>query len=263
MSFFDEESQQQKGKNLTVERNFQLDDLTENIEELAHLINRMKRILDTADNIDDEQFTKVLDEADTLEDAVQRKLLASRGSIYDKMKRDFGSLKDDLRTIQNQWRRIQTLKSRKSAKTVVASTSVTSSGDVGYVSINVDEETPLKAQSQVQMQIQKQQSTNDMAVQQELDYQTIIETERHEDITRIHDAVGEVNAIFKQLGTLVSEQGEQIDTIEANIGGLRDDAEAAHTQLERAEQHQRSKSRCSLWFLMILFVILLFVLLIS
>ena len=100
---------------------------------------------------------------------------------------------------------------------------------------------------QKHVQIQQDDITN----QEELDFQALIQRERHEQISKIHGAVSEVNAIFHQLGTLVKEQGEQVETIGENVHQFSENVQRANTELVRAEQNQRKRNRCGLLTLII------------
>ena len=100
-----------------------------------------------------------------------------------------------------------------------------------------------------QKQVQIQQ--DDIINQEEIDFQALIQRERHEQISKIHSAVSEVNAIFHQLGTLVKEQGEQVETIGENVHQFSENVQRANTELVRAEQNQRKRNRCGLLTLVI------------
>ncbi|CCH60360.1 hypothetical protein TBLA_0C05620 [Henningerozyma blattae CBS 6284] len=258
-------------------------EVTENIETLAHNINNLKRKINIASastdigkNINanasiksELEIDNLFKQSNDIENFVNLNInrLINLAN-FNNLKNDFKILKNDLKSLNLEWTKIKNLQiklrkqleNQKPIKKTVVSTTTTTDGN-GYVSMNINEETPLiRSDSQRQL---LQQTEADPILQQELDYQTIIETERAAEISRIHHNVGEVNAIFKQLGSLVTQQGEQIDTIEGNIGQLRDNAEAANTQLLQAENHQRSRMRCSIWVLIILFFVILFMLLLA
>ncbi|CCF60263.1 hypothetical protein KAFR_0J01990 [Kazachstania africana CBS 2517] len=124
------------------------------------------------------------------------------------------------------------------------------------IQVNESEQTPLLSQQQSQVQEQEEP-----VLQEELDFQTIIQQERNEQAKNIHSAVNEVNAIFKQLGTLVTEQGVQINTIDDNINQFSDNAMNANKQLNKANEHQKSKNKCGTVTLIIIVIVTLVVLL--
>lgn len=63
--------------------------------------------------------------------------------------------------------------------------------------------------------------------------------ERRDEIMRIEKGVIETNALFKDVQTLVSDQGELIDNIEANIQQSADNATEGAQSLQEAERLQR------------------------
>lgn len=127
-----------------------------------------------------------------------------------------------------------------------------------YVSINPDGNgttTPL-LQKQKQVQIPQQ-----LIDEEELSYQSIIQQERSQEISNIRNKVTEVNIIFKQLSNLVKEQETNIDTIDNNVTNLTNNLQISNKQLNKADEHQREKNRCSMIFLVVLIVIVLIVVL--
>lgn len=108
-------------------------------------------------------------------------------------------------------------------------------------------------QSQAQVQ-------DDGALAKDVAFQTLIQQERGEQISRIHQSVQEVNAIFKELGSLVTQQQQPIDTIDNNINHFRDDVARASRQLNRAQHQQQRRTRCGTATLIIMIVIILIVL---
>ncbi|KAG7191652.1 uncharacterized protein KQ657_002921 [Scheffersomyces spartinae] len=99
--------------------------------------------------------------------------------------------------------------------------------------------------------------------QTDLEYHTLVTEQRENEITRIHEGVMEVNAIFKDLDQIVNQQGEQLDTIENNITNYEGNAQGAHKELIRAEEHQKQKNKCCVILLIVFSVILLTIILIA
>lgn len=184
-----------------------------------------------------------------------------------KLHNDFRMLKETLQRLQREYNN-KKMKAvfKKQAKEVVPKAVLDE--PEGYVSIKVNEQTPLLLQDESNNQQQQQQQQQmfkqvpqDTISQDELDFNTIIHQERSQQINRIHSAVQEVNAIFHQLGSLVHEQGEQVDTIDGNIGNLSNNVQKANEQLNRADEHQRQRNKCGLITLIIIIVVVLVVIL--
>ena len=53
----------------------------------------------------------------------------------------------------------------------------------------------------------------------------------------------DVNEIFKDLAIMVHEQGEVIDSIEANVDNAATHVETANVQLEKARHYQKASRR--------------------
>ncbi|KAH3672421.1 hypothetical protein WICMUC_004257 [Wickerhamomyces mucosus] len=109
----------------------------------------------------------------------------------------------------------------------------------------VDEATPLIPNQQLQQQVYT-------ITQQELDSHVLLAEERANEIQRIHGGIEEVNVIYKQLGSLVQQQGTQVDTIENNLSNLKVQTKNASEELRKAHQYQKNKSKWSCIILLVL-----------
>ncbi|AMD19693.1 HCL458Wp [Eremothecium sinecaudum] len=135
-------------------------------------------------------------------------------------------------------------------------------GSSGYISMQIknDEHTPLLQQQQPRQELQ-QFVKQDQVLQDELDFHTLIQEVRSQEITKIHSQVQDVNAIFKQLGSLVHEQGKQVDSIDQNINGLTSNLQNASHQLRKADKYQRKRNKCGTVTLCIVAMVTLVVIL--
>lgn len=80
-------------------------------------------------------------------------------------------------------------------------------------------------QQQVQVPLVQQQLA--LAEQSEVDFQESLIIEREEEIRGIEQGITELNEIFRDLGTMVNQQGEMIDVIEVHIGNTTTSTKAA------------------------------------
>lgn len=113
---------------------------------------------------------------------------------------------------------------------------------------------------QQQLQFQLQQEQVHLAPQDEVDFQEALITEREEEIRQIEEGVGDLNVLFQQVAQIVSEQGEQLQTIEDNATNVRDDVRGADYELRSAARYQknaRSKACCLLLILAVILTIVL------
>lgn len=112
-----------------------------------------------------------------------------------------------------------------------------------------------------QLQQLQQQELSQLAPQDEVDFQEALIIEREEEIRNIEQGVGDLNVLFRQVAQIVSEQGEQLGTIEDNVENVRTDTRQADIENRQAARYQKAARNKSCCLLLILAVILTIVLL--
>lgn len=127
----------------------------------------------------------------------------------------------------------------------------------------LDSDSPSEArgaqQDELQL-LQQQQEQVHLANQDDVDFQDALIAEREEEIRQIEEGVGDLNVLFRQVAQIVSEQGEQLETIESNAVNIRDDTRGADYELRSAARYQknaRSKACCLLLILAVILTIVL------
>uniref|UniRef100_A0A7N9CNP2 Syntaxin-7 n=1 Tax=Macaca fascicularis TaxID=9541 RepID=A0A7N9CNP2_MACFA len=78
--------------------------------------------------------------------------------------------------------------------------------------------------------------------------------ERESSIRQLEADIMDINEIFKDLGMMIHEQGDVIDSIEANVENAEVHVQQANQQLSRAADYQR-KSRKTLCIIILILVI--------
>lgn len=78
---------------------------------------------------------------------------------------------------------------------------------------------------------------------EELVYHAQMVSQREREIEEIQESMEQINAIYRDLDTMVTEQGEMVDSIETNILGYNDNARGAARELVAADRYQRRASR--------------------
>lgn len=109
-------------------------------------------------------------------------------------------------------------------------------------------------------QQQQQELVRSMAPQDEVGFQEALIIEREEEIRNIEQGVGDLNVLFRQVATIVSEQGEQLTSIADNVEDVRDDTRGAQVELTQASRHQkaaRNKGCCLMLVLAIILTIII------
>ncbi|CAD6575137.1 MAG: hypothetical protein CYPHOPRED_005590 [Cyphobasidiales sp. Tagirdzhanova-0007] len=110
-------------------------------------------------------------------------------------------------------------------------------------------------------QHQQQVQQTDLVPDSELEYQEQLIQEREGEIEEIERGVLELNEIFRDLGTIVTEQQSMLDNIESNVISIANDTQGASEELSSAHVYQRKAGRRMLCLLMIFILVLAIVLL--
>lgn len=113
--------------------------------------------------------------------------------------------------------------------------------------------------SQTQQQLQSQQQEQDLINETELQYHRMLTEERNREIDQAAEGILEVNSIFKDLGALVHQQGEQLDLVEDNISNLQSNTQQTSGELNKAHEYQKRKGK---WSCILLVALCIFVLVI-
>lgn len=79
--------------------------------------------------------------------------------------------------------------------------------------------------------------------------------EREDRIQQIEGDIIDINEIFRDLATMVYEQGELVDSIEANVCDAQRNVEGANVQLSKANAYQKSARKKMCILLLILVVV--------
>ncbi|RYP50761.1 hypothetical protein DL769_010909 [Monosporascus sp. CRB-8-3] len=164
-----------------------------------------------------------------------------------KISREFKAALAEFQTLQ------RTALDKQRASVTAAKAALDSAGSPSAADLSA-------AGAQQHQQLQVQQEQIHLAPQDEVDFQEALITEREEEIRQIEEGVGDLNVLFQQVAQIVSEQGEQLQTIEDNAINVRDDVRGADYELRSAARYQknaRSKACCLLLILAVILTIVL------
>ncbi|WVQ78196.1 hypothetical protein IAT38_000279 [Cryptococcus sp. DSM 104549] len=109
-------------------------------------------------------------------------------------------------------------------------------------------------------QVQRQQQVQQVSPQ-ELEFQETLIAEREAEIREIETGIHELNDIFRDLGTMVVEQGALVDNIESNVTSVARDTSSAAEELTTAHEYQRKAGRRMACLLIILIIVVAVILL--
>ncbi|SCU99028.1 LADA_0H17084g1_1 [Lachancea dasiensis] len=82
--------------------------------------------------------------------------------------------------------------------------------------------------------------------------------QREEEITQLARSVLEVSTIFREMQSLVIDQGTIVDRIDYNLTNTVTELKGAHRELERATVYQKRTQKCKVILLLSLIVVALF-----
>ncbi|XP_077991350.1 syntaxin-12-like isoform X2 [Glandiceps talaboti] len=99
-----------------------------------------------------------------------------------------------------------------------------------------------------------------MMLEEDVDMEAL--RERETALRKLESDITDVNQIFKDLATMVHEQGEMVDSIEANVESAGIHVEDGNTQLRQARDYQKKARRKMVIFIIVLLVIIAIVALI-
>lgn len=100
---------------------------------------------------------------------------------------------------------------------------------------------------------------------QEISYNQALIIEREQGIEDVQEALHEIQHLFKDIGTLVSEQQFGLDNIASNVNLVAENSHHAREELRIAEDYRRNRPlvNCCLFVFSILIVTALLVFIIS
>ena len=98
-----------------------------------------------------------------------------------------------------------------------------------------------------------------LAQQDEVDFQENLIIEREGEIRQIEQSVGELNELFRDVATIVREQGDQLDVIDVNVENTLTDTRGADTELRSASRYQKAARNKACCVLLIMGIVLIFV----
>lgn len=88
--------------------------------------------------------------------------------------------------------------------------------------------------------------------------------ERETEINHVVKSISDLNELFKDLATMVSDQGTVLDRIDYNIERVSHSVEGGLTQLEKAAKYQKSNRKMkAILILIIVFLVMFFLLVLT
>ncbi|KAG0243419.1 t-SNARE [Mortierella sp. GBAus27b] len=94
-----------------------------------------------------------------------------------------------------------------------------------------------------------------LVVDNELEYNESMITQREEEIRDIEQGITELNEIFRDLGSMVHEQGDMLDSIENNVMSVSVTTHQAAEELTTAADYQKQARNKSCYILLIVSIV--------
>ncbi|EGN98155.1 hypothetical protein SERLA73DRAFT_183042 [Serpula lacrymans var. lacrymans S7.3] len=129
------------------------------------------------------------------------------------------------------------------------------------VKLAVEDETPRESEVNRSPQQRQAQLLQSQLSPHELAYQESLIHEREAEIREIETGIHELSEIFRDLGTLVNQQGSMLDNIESNVYSIANDTQGAAEELSTASEYQRKAGRRAACLMIIMVVVIAVVLL--
>ncbi|KIJ62681.1 hypothetical protein HYDPIDRAFT_135890 [Hydnomerulius pinastri MD-312] len=120
------------------------------------------------------------------------------------------------------------------------------------VKIAVEDEQPRLSEPSSSPQQRQAQLLQSQLSPHELAYQESLIQEREAEIHEIETGIHELSEIFRDLGTLVNQQGGMLDNIESNVYSIAVDTQGAAEELSTASDYQRKAGRRAACLMVIL-----------
>lgn len=169
-----------------------------------------------------------------------------RNFMRDRLTNDFSEALRNFQVVQRAIKAVEPIPNRSAG-----AGGACSSGDNDHVLIDLAQQQD-DGQQQQQTQAQQQQSNLNL---DEL-------REREESVRKLESDIVEVNHIFKDLATIIHNQGEIVDSIESSIFRATEEVSRGAQEVARARDYADKSRRKKFYLAMIFFIIMFIVLLI-
>lgn len=132
---------------------------------------------------------------------------------------------------------------------------------VSQAQIIINSETASKASSEEREPLIAQQTTKmqERQLVNEISYNQALIIEREHGIQEIQAAMNEINTIFKDIGTLVTEQQLGFDNIAENVEMIASRTRNAANEIRIAEDYRRRRPLVNCWWFMLALLLSLIV----
>ncbi|GMM28763.1 SNAP receptor [Martiniozyma asiatica (nom. inval.)] len=256
-----------------------LDEASGSLVELSNLTSKLIRCVPVLGTKRDTpklraQCSTAISEAARLENRLEVALNGAADVSNDRERFVFGKLKEQRQSVVGNWKRalneynelinsviVKENYARLQQEAVLAETiSGRYTESTPLISTQRQDEVQGQGQGQLQLQLQLQREADPELSSAALQYHADLIEHRNVAINDIAQGVQDINKIFKDLDTIVLQQGEQLSTIEEGMINFANNNQLAAGELVKADEYQRRKGRWSCIILVVLLVVFLIIL---
>ncbi|KAG0048184.1 hypothetical protein BGZ83_006814 [Gryganskiella cystojenkinii] len=222
---------------------FRINSNVSSIQRLVALLGTHKDTEDLRSKLHDLTEETRLQVKDTSQDV---KNLANFDNTTGK-KLEYQKLSKDFQIVLVEFQKAQRVSAEKQRNFVDQARKTNVRNDYEDEDASASGDQPLINDNQRRMQL--------MVVDNELEYNESMIVQREEEIREIEYGITELNEIFRDLGTMVNEQGSMLDSIENNVTSISMTTQSASEELTTAAIHQRNARKKSCYMLLIVAVV--------
>ncbi|KAI8100145.1 t-SNARE [Halteromyces radiatus] len=225
-----------------------------NITSIERLVNFLGGPRDTADvrnklhDVTEATRELIKDSTNDIKSLAQYQTVDGRKSRQRKLEQQ--KLSKDFQKVLSDFQRIQRLSASKQREYVDKAKATTAMLQ-SQVSLDevagADDQASLADDTQRRIQLQ--------ALDNEIEYNEVLITEREGEIQGIEQGISELNEIFRDLGMLVNEQDSGIQSIYGNVINIAQNTRQAADELTTANRHQKNARKNMCCFLLIIAVV--------
>ncbi|GMM34990.1 SNAP receptor [Saccharomycopsis crataegensis] len=202
---------------------------------------------------------KETDQLNTIKDKVFNLQLVSKNNasndqeelIIGKLQKELGIITENFNSLKRKY------DEKKNSASINDLIDVINDEESNNAALGEEEQEDEPSETTGLLQQQQRQQEQELINRYDMDFHQLLVQQRENNISEIQQGVEEINTIFKDINSLVLQQGVQVDTIENNLTNLANDTQNAAQELTKANNYQERKSRCSCIILVVLSVVVL------
>lgn len=242
-----------------------LEDVRENVQHFCNNVNTIERKIDELNNNDTpaarEEIVQLV--ADTAQLAkitnipIQKLRLQNR-QLSNADRNQFERIMTNFNSAGIKYRQLQKNAQDLEKEMIDRSRQARQRSSSSYSDTDVSSSNPFPDEKEeLQHNDDHARSHDQFVLQQELETDASLLEEREQQMRQLEGDIIDINDIFRDLGTMVHDQGDVIDNIEAHVEIAAIGVEKGNKQLRKAVQHKKVSRKLTLAILCVVLVIVI------